>query len=167
LNHSNPIPIHIDAGEKRVRATPQPPKSSFSTQSPSRRPSLDTARARPLRGIGIGGQQEAKANDARRASYPNQRTSPVRRVYCEQGASFLTRHGLHALNHTAAAATALRPTALLVPDPSNGDPMAASDHQFSTGNPRASRHCRNKANDQTRRSGCQTIPTVGQKSNSP
>jgi len=74
----------------------------------------------------------------------------------------LTRHGLHALNHTGAAATTLRLTALPVPDAVNRDLMAFSGHQISTGNRRASRQGQNKATPQTARAVGKTIPTFGQ-----
>ena len=55
--------------------------------------------------------------------------------------SFVTRHGLH---HARAAATALRPTAPLVPDVVNCDPTLSFDHHSSTKNRRAVHQYRNE-----------------------
>ena len=81
-------------------------------------------------------------------------------------ALFVTRYELHTRNPTGAEA-ALRPTALLVPDAVNDDPMAAFDHQRSTANRRAFRQCCNKTTPHTAYRGAKAIPTNGQKSNSP
>jgi hypothetical protein len=60
-----------------------------------------------------------------------------------------------------AAATTLRPTALLVPAAVNGDLTVAFDHQFNTGNRRATRHSCNEAPSQTGRGLRQAIPAIG------
>jgi len=72
----------------------------------------------------------------------------------------LTRHGPHARNHTGAAATSLRLTALAVPDAENCDLMASCDYQFSTRNWRASRKCHNRATSRTARGRRKTIPAI-------
>jgi hypothetical protein len=59
-----------------------------------------------------------------------------------------------------AAATTLRPTALLVPGAVNGDLTVAFDHQFNTGNWRACRHSPNEATPQTGRGVRQTIHAI-------
>jgi len=74
----------------------------------------------------------------------------------------VTRHGRHPRNHSGAAATTLRLTALAVPNDINRDLMASCDHQFSTRNRRASRQSRNNPTPQTRRADEKTIPTFGQ-----
>jgi hypothetical protein len=79
----------------------------------------------------------------------------------------VTRHELHGLSHARAAPTALRPTAHLVPDAVNGDPMIFLDHNSSAGNRPASRQCRNQTARQARNSANRTIPWIDQKSNYP
>jgi len=70
----------------------------------------------------------------------------------------LTRHGSHARNHTGAAATTLRLTALAVPNGINRDPMTSCDHHFSSRNWRASGKCHNRAAFHTDRGGRKIIP---------
>jgi hypothetical protein len=76
----------------------------------------------------------------------------------------VTRHGL---NHTWAAATALRPTAHLTPDVINCDPTLFFDCYSSTPNQRAKPKYRNEAIHQTCRRDGPTTPRIDQKSNSP
>lgn len=76
----------------------------------------------------------------------------------------MTRHGL---NHTRAAATALRPMAHLAPEVANRDPMVAFEHHVSTEDPRASHHSRNNATRWTCQGAGQLIATLRPKSNSP
>jgi hypothetical protein len=78
--------------------------------------------------------------------------------------SFVTRHGL---NHAWAAATALRPTAHLMPDVINCDPTLSFDHHSSTINRHAARQYRNEAISQTCRGDGRTVPRIGQKSYPP
>ena len=76
----------------------------------------------------------------------------------------MTRHGL---DHTRAAATALRPTAPLVSDVVTCDPMLPFHHHSSTRNPRTVPQYRNEATRQARRDDGRTVPRIGQKPNSP
>ena len=76
----------------------------------------------------------------------------------------MTRHGL---NQASAAATAPQPTAHLMRDVVNCDPMLPFDHHSSTRNRRAARQYRNQAIRQTCRGDGRTGPRIGQKSNSP
>ena len=76
----------------------------------------------------------------------------------------MIRHGQH---HTWVAATELRPTAHLAPDVVNCDPTLFFDHHSGTTNRRAVHQYRDEATRQTCRGDGQTVPPIGQKSNSP
>jgi hypothetical protein len=77
----------------------------------------------------------------------------------------VTRHGLN--DAGVAAATALPPTAHLMPDVITRDPTRPFDHRSSTRNRRAARQSRNEAIRQTCRADGRTVPHIGQKPNSP
>jgi hypothetical protein len=48
-----------------------------------------------------------------------------------------------------------------VPAAVNGDLTVAFDHQFNTGNRRATRHSRSEAAPKTRRDAHQAVPAIG------
>jgi hypothetical protein len=70
----------------------------------------------------------------------------------------VTRHGL---NHVWAEATALQPTAHLMPDVVNCDPMVSFRHHSSTQNRRTVQQFGNEATRQTCRGFGRTVPCIG------
>jgi hypothetical protein len=76
----------------------------------------------------------------------------------------VTRHGL---DHTRAAAIALRPMAHLVPNVVNCNQRLSFNHHSSTRNRRAVHQYCNETTRQTCNGDGRTVPRIGQKSNSP